>query len=406
MEIKVIASTKQIADLKIDADLNEELYVLGGRMAGVCYAPDDYFDSKIQNVESAIKRSDNCCTSGHHSPFDHAYVTIQITGIPKILAMLLNSTEFYNTSEKSARYTIMKSLDEKEQKLYDKWRIIFNYEIRKKYGDKLTEKEADRLAIENARYMLSVFTPTSMCYTTSYRQYNYLIKWLDDFSNYIKSYIEDEFRMSTKTGRFYSKLYMPVIELKKKLEDIFTIKIKDNKNGRFQFFRQPEIDSTAQEYYGDVYLTHYSVSFAALAQLQRHRTIHYEMELIDPLDCCFLPPILTGELISDWFIDFHSIADNFPQCMLVNVTESGRFSNFVLKCKERLCTRAQLEIFLQTRDTMKNFIVYKNNLSYPSYELLDSVTDDWCVVPRCMFDDFKCTEPCKLGPNHCFNRDI
>ena len=404
MDIKVIALTKQVGDLTISDEhsITDELYILGGRMAGVCYAPDDYFDSKIQNSETAIKRADGCCKSGHHSPFDHGNVTLQITGIPKILAMVLNSTQYYTTSEKSARYTIMKSLDEKEQELYDKWRGIFNKVIYDKYGDRLSEKEIDKLSIENARYMLSVFTPTSLCYTTSYRQYCLLIQWLENYSNFISEY----FTSNRANSHFYKRLQVHIDELAIKLKSIFCVKIEDNKNGYFQFLGQNAVRKFPEsQYYGDVYLTKYKVSFAALAQLQRHRTIHYEMRINGSGDC-FVPPILDDELKRQWVDDFISIEDHYPQCMKVNVIESGRFYDFALKCKERLCTRAQLEIFLQTKDTMNKFIENKNNLSYNSYRLLDDITQFWKPVPRCMFSDFRCTDTCTLGPKHCFDRDI
>ena len=41
--------------------------------------------------------------------------------LPKIIAMLLNSLGMYATSEKSARYTIMKPETELEETLYNKW---------------------------------------------------------------------------------------------------------------------------------------------------------------------------------------------------------------------------------------------------------------------------------------------
>lgn len=404
MDIKVIAMTKQVGDLTISDGhtITDELYILGGRMAGVCYAPDDYFDSKIQNPETAIKRADGCCKSGHHSPFDHGNVTLQITGIPKILAMILNSTQYYTTSEKSARYTIMTALNEKEQELYDKWREIFNKVIAMKYGNKLSEKEIDKLSIENARYMLSVFTPTSLCYTTSYRQYCLLIQWLENYSKFITNH----YTVHNMNGHFYKRLQTYIGEFVVKLKSIFNVKIEDNKNGSFQFLGQKPVRGLSEKpYYSDVYITNYKVSFAALAQLQRHRTIHYEMRMDNSYDC-FIPPILNDELKRLWVEDFISIKDHYPQCMLVDVVESGRFHDFALKCKERLCSRAQLEIFLQTRETLNKFIENKDNLSYYSYRLLDDITEYWKVVPRCKFSDFRCTDTCTLGPKHCFDRDI
>ena len=54
----------------------------------------------------------------------------------KIIAMILNSTEFYTTSEKSARYTLMKPETEREAMLYEKWQKIFKEEIKLKINAK------------------------------------------------------------------------------------------------------------------------------------------------------------------------------------------------------------------------------------------------------------------------------
>ena len=84
MDIKVIAHTKQINHLETGLPFKEEALSLGGRMAGICYGPEDYFDTKINNLNTAYKRAENCIKSGHHSPFDHIFITLQITNIPKI----------------------------------------------------------------------------------------------------------------------------------------------------------------------------------------------------------------------------------------------------------------------------------------------------------------------------------
>lgn len=105
--------------------------------------------------------------AGHHSVFEHSHMTILIDGIPKLLAMTLNSHNNYVTSEKSARYTVMKPNTELENELYNKWLNIFMDIIPIAYPS--TKLDIGKLAQENARYMLSVYTPTSMVYTVNYR---------------------------------------------------------------------------------------------------------------------------------------------------------------------------------------------------------------------------------------------
>ena len=166
-DIHIIAASEEIKD-KTPAELNEELTILSGKFGGTCYAKEGYETIKQQPVEKAIKRAENTAKNGHHSVYQHAMVTMEIQ-CSKILAMLLNSIGVSNTSEKSARYTKMKPQSELEEQLYYKWHDIFANLIKKEYADKFTEKEIDKLAFENARYMISVFTPTSMVYSLPFR---------------------------------------------------------------------------------------------------------------------------------------------------------------------------------------------------------------------------------------------
>ena len=90
---------------------------------------------------------------------------------------IINNEKEYNTSEKSGRYTVMKN-DDISNKYYEKWSKIFTDlivdEYSLKYPNVFTETKIRNLARENARYLLSIYTPASMQYTTSFRQLNYL----------------------------------------------------------------------------------------------------------------------------------------------------------------------------------------------------------------------------------------
>jgi len=118
-------------------------------MAGICLMPDDYLSQGIQNEASSLKRAEGTVNSGHHSVYDHAHMTLTIEGIPKILAMLLNSTEDYVTSEKSARYTVLKPETEAELVLYEKWIVKFTDLISKTYPN-IDPKMVNKLALEKA----------------------------------------------------------------------------------------------------------------------------------------------------------------------------------------------------------------------------------------------------------------
>lgn len=406
MEIKIIHHTVDLCDegnLKGFEYSKTDMLALGGREAGICYMAENYFSDKINNTEMALKRSNTILGTGHHSPFDHAYIGLEISGIPKILAMLLNSTEFYTTSEKSARYTVMKPTTEAEVEIYDKWRDIFREKIAELNLD-MTDKEIDKLALENARYMLSVFTPTSMGFTTSFRQFSYMYYWLGELIENLEKH----------PNKFNSRLAPYCIELRCKLEGLTNGAIEDTKHGRFQFLpMQYGLGKIAEaETFGDIYQTNYLGSFAQLAQAQRHRTLHYEMEFSGDIPGefgCYIPKIIRGtDYESEWVNDFERIKDQFPQCTMVKILEQGRAYWFLMKCKERLCGRAQLEIADQTTVTMQKFIDNIDNLSPSMRSEFEKCidTENMKPVTKCQFKEFKCKEPCRWGAKHGIDRII
>lgn len=403
MEIKVIHYTRDALNTENAEEINvEHMLTLGGREAGICYAADSYFSKNIHNSEAAQKRANTIIGTGHHSPFDHATIGLEITGIPKIVAMILNSTEFYTTSEKSARYTIMKPDTEKEEILYNKWREIFNKMISNLNID-ATEKEIDKLAIENARYMLSVFTLTSMGFTTTFRQFSYLSQWLGDLNN---------FCLNNLNNPFYKRLQPYIAELQNEFGKLTNNSITDHKSGRIRLLPETQGDIPDNDIFfkGNMYQTEYFGSFAHFAQAQRHRTIHYEMyfntEHPEKNDC-YIPKILRGTTLEkEWIEDFKSIADVYPQCTLVKFMEQGEIYWFCMKCRERLCGRAQLEIAEQTKQTLELMIKNINNISPEARHEIMSVTDEFKIVPKCGFPGYKCKEPCRWGKQHGIDRII
>ena len=147
--------------------------------------------------------------------------------------MILNNQSVYATSEKSARYTKMQPETDLELQLYEKWKdkiqklilnkypdtddSMLNTKLCKELGidkckiihnnvielsqdnfkylegtDRLLEVNnildklkgdktlpSAKLAQENARYMISVFTPTTMLYTVSFRQLQKIVDYLN-----------------------------------------------------------------------------------------------------------------------------------------------------------------------------------------------------------------------------------
>lgn len=381
MEIKVIASTKVGYVMPKD-----EAVDFSGKSAGICYLPDTLETLFAEAPEKTQRRADGNIKSGHHSVFGHPTYNLSLEGIPKILAMILNNEKIYNTSEKSARYTHMEPSPQ-EKELYEKWIEIFKEQILIQYP-KFEDKRALKLAQENARYLISVFTPaTVMEYTVNFGQLNYIINWAKD---YIKNAEENTFSIKLKETFKEFLAAMPDLEI----EGLDS----RNKNRNFSLFAQRK---NRNEEFGENYSVTYLASFAQLAQAQRHRTLSYEMTLLDEPKY-YVPPIIAGtNLEKEWLKDISSLKEFFPQGMLIQVNERGTIENFVLKCMERLCGFSQLEIMQETKNIMNKYLeATKDKPELYRYLL------PYSRGARCTFPGWKCDSPCVFGGYGAMIRNI
>ncbi|MEF2619941.1 MAG: FAD-dependent thymidylate synthase [Clostridia bacterium] len=395
MKKKVLASTKIGYELPI-----EQAIEFSGLEAGMCYMPENVDTLLAEDKEKTLKRANGTMVSGHHSVFGHVKYNFVFEEIPKILAMVLNNEKVYDTSEKSARYTKMKASEE-EKALYEKWIEIYSNEINKIYPavkkDGKTEEQIEKeiksrnIAIkkkaqENARYLISVFTPaTTMGHTIDIRQFSYILHWMDTFCQNAEN---------TKFNKLLKPVFEEFEEMCKqyKIEKINT----DVKQRTLSLFANRE----REEEWGENYSTNYLASFAEVAQAQRHRTIYYEITLLEEPQY-YVPLIIKGtKLEEEWLKDILSLADRFPQGMLVKVNERGTVENFILKCKERLCGEAQLEIELQTNETLQKYLnnTKENKPAIYNYLL------PYSKGVRCTFPEFKCTKPCMWGAKNALDR--
>lgn len=380
MKIEVIASTKVGYVLP-----KEEAVDFPGKSAGICYLPDTVETLFAETPEKTQRRANSNLESGHHSVFGHPTYNLILEGIPKIIAMILNNEKIYNTSEKSARYTKMEP-SEKEKCLYEKWIEIYKNVISKEYP-KFDEKRVQKLAQENARYLISVFTPaTIMEYTVSFEQLNFIISWFED---YIKNEPETAFSRKLKVAMQEFLAEMPDVKVEK-----LNPRVKGTKLSLFAKRKR-------EEEFGENYCTTYLATFAELAQAQRHRTLSYEITLQENPQF-YVPKIIKGtEFEIQWLEDIQSLKDNYPQGMLIEINERGTVENFVLKCTERLCGAAQLEIMEQTKKTMEKYMeeVEENSEIY-NYLL------PYSKGARCTFPGWKCNSPCIFGGKDAMNRKI
>ncbi len=377
----------------------DEAIKLSGKIAGVCYDEEGFDHLMLEDEEKTIKRANKTLNNGHHSVFGHVNLMLNLQGVPKILVMALNNEHEYTTSEKSARYTSVvrnenSIITEKEEELYNKWVEIFKIKIKNEYGNVFNDFKIQTLAQENARYLVSVFMPTTLIYTTSLRQINYIASWM-------KKYIEEN---SESKDKFKSDLSSSMENFLSELDRLNILipgLMTNDKNRSFSLFGS-NLDKK-KDYFGDVYSTNYKVSFAELAQAQRHRTLDYKMERTDEKEY-FVPPILENDpvLVNEWLNDIESVKDVTPIGELVLVNENGNYENFILKCQERLCTAAQLEIMRQTRDTL---LKYRDALKESESPLYDDI-EKYTHGARCTFPDFECSKPCKFKEGITLTRKI
>lgn len=367
-------------------ETQKDAMLFAGHAAGVCYMPKDFNALLGESEGKTLARSVNTLTSGHHSVYDHITYNLLLEDIPKILAIVLNNEGCYTTSEKSARYTKMQ-MDGVGAEYYTKWLARFIELIEKKYGEKFeqfyrdpkkAQKAIEKLAMENARYLISVFTPTTMIYTVSLRQLNYILGF---FAKYIRD---------THKGDFETKLANTMVEFCNAVpEELkFPALNADAKGREISLFRKI---SGSNEYFEDIYSTSYLGSWAMFAQAQRHRTLHYQIALDDSCklngkQMFYIPTILAHnqDWGREWADDLVSIQDTYPQAQLIRIYECGTYQNFLLKCYERLCGCAQLEITHQTWRTLNRY-----HDSRP-----DLITDDFMRGARCTFPHFKCNNVC------------
>ena len=359
---------------------------LSGLYAGICYDKEG-LNHLMQEPESKTTgRANMTMSNAHHSVFDHVTINLNIQNLPKILAMVLNNEHQYNTSEKSARYTPVIVEDDsiitgEEERLYNKWMDIFKIRIKEQYGDVYNDSKITKLAQENARYLVTVFMPTQMVYSAPVAQLNRIAAWMQ---KYIKA--------ANMNDYFERTLAVYMQEFVDELERINVLEpgLMNNEKDRSLSLFGNDLDQI-EEHFGDVYATTYKGSFAEYAQAQRHRTLDYQLEILDEKEY-FIPPIIMDDpmLVEEWLHDMNVVRDVYPQGELVLISEMGTYDNFILKCQERLCAAAQLEIMRQTRETL---LRYQEALEAKDHRYAEDIKK-YTRGARCTFPNFNCPSKC------------
>ncbi len=378
----------------------DEAIEFSGLVAGECYDKEG-FNHIVQEPDSKTQNRVNLTIgNGHHSVNDHVKITLNMHNIPKIIAMVLNDERDYATSEKSARYTPVERVEgsaitEDEERLYKKWLGILEPIIKEKYSYIHKDSKIHKLAQENARYMVTVFMPTEMIHTISFRQINYIASFMQKYISEVDKNDQFQVRVAEAMQEFINELARLNI-----LEE----RLMRNEKHRSLLLFGKNIDKK-EVYFGDVYSTKYDGSFAQLAQAQRHRSLRYQMEMY-PEDekKYYVPEIIANDksLSEEWLGDINTVKQVNPQGEQVKIFESGCYEDFILKSKERLCSAAQLEIMKQTLLTMKE---YEKALTAKDHYLAEDI-QKYMHGARCTFPDFDCTQCCNFNEGITLQRKI
>ena len=378
----------------------DEAIEFSGLVAGECYDKEG-FNHIVQESDTKTQNRVNLTIgNGHHSVNDHVRLTLNMHNVPKIIAMVLNDERDYSTSEKSARYTPVVRQDgsiitEDEERLYNKWLGLLEPIIKDKYGYIYDDKKVHKLAQENARYMVTVFMPTEMIHTISFRQINYIASFMQKYINGIDKNDDFQVKLAGCMQDFIDEL----VRL-----NILDERLMRNEKHRSLLLFGKDLDKR-EIHFGDVYATRYDGSFAQLAQAQRHRTLRYQMEMYPEDEKSFyVPEIITPDkaLSEEWLADINSVKQVNPQGEKVKIYETGCYDDFILKSKERLCSAAQLEIMKQTLLTMKE---YEKALKESDHYLAEDI-QNYMHGARCTFPDYECPQSCKFNEGITLQRKI
>lgn len=367
-------------------DKKEALYDAGVK-AAVCFKEGNITPAMIRETETEeriIERGINTIMSDHTSPSEQPQVSLEIVGIPKILCMILNNEHQYTADERSLRYTEVKPneyISDIEVELYNKWLNIFIKILNDEYLDffkkfnkgeneeKTNKKVAiaiKKIAQENARYMVSVFMPTTLTYTVPFAQINKLCLYMERIINnpkndfekllipYLKEFIEglkelDVLMTEKDVFKFCPKLAQNESE---------NLLYKNNKGIDLSLFAERNKFSgiNMPNEYGVVFSYNMEISLASLAQFHRHRTINYEMTTPSlEEEKFYIPLLLDGkkDLTKEWLSDILKVNKFYPQGKIVKVNANGPLKHLVNYVgKERACDRA----FLETEDMFTNTI--------------------------------------------------
>ena len=387
---------------------------------------------KSESDAILINRGLGTIFSDHTTPSEHQNITLEITGIPKILCMILNNEKQYSADERSLRYTEVEEneyITSLEKRLYDKWLAKIETIIWEKYQDfymrlnkdneKRVRKAIHKIAQENARYMVSVFMPTAISYTVPWIQLNKILSYMQRIINNPQNELEEllvpylqEFTnlcISKNIAITKNSIYAVAMqdeEVRSKLLTVYPeietyvgkdeLIYRNNKSVDLSLFAYRNKFSAINNHNQYGYSISYNnyESFACLAQEQRHRTLDCEMSIPDTFSA-YVPAIIRDDnvLQQEWINDMNSVQSVYPQGQLVRVNRISSLKNIIkFVAQERSCSRAQLEIERLYLDHMIPTI-YEELVKQQEDELA-LILKPYVGKLRCQYPDYHCPSPC------------
>ena len=398
MKLTIIGHTVETA--KTDGFDMQEAKKFCGKGAAICYMKEPYFNSYVSADEGAENRYNRVIGTGHTSIADSVFINVLFENCSKMQAMILDvMIRFYSALEKSGRYTVIG-----DTPTYKKWVGVYTDLIQKANPD-MDSKLVDKLALENARYVLNVFAKTTtMEYVTTLRNWTNIYYMCLDYMRYNSGKAE--------SGINYY-LYREIQDIANSILEAGLVDDKiPNKFPEGITFLADQSGYTIDDSnvtYGTVFFTPFVCSFVTLAQLIRHRTLDYYICTDDEYGF-YVPEIIRDTQYKQvWIDDLCELMEEegyFPNALRYKCYMYGSITNFTRLCTDRLCARVQKETFDVVKSIMQDITDSRNNL--PDFAKLQ-------LEPYYNFDTnevkmkctrIKCTEPCYWGGEKGKTRNI
>jgi len=248
---------------------------------------------------------------------------------------------------------------------------------------------------------------------------NWFIRFVKDHADY-KNCTDISFANEQDKKYFYENIFSEMLSFVNCI-DSCGIRIEghvDNKDRKVEFFEDSNFNKSSHRKYwvsGRTYEIEDTMTFPAFADLLRHRTYNKNimaMHNIYPGRDYYIPEIIRGtEYESQWVEELEALA-YIPQGKLITIRELGHIDYFILKAKERLCSRVQLEVLRVVKNQISEFSnritrdPNNDNYEYAKHKLLEIYDfDNHVCKTKCQIVG-KCSEPCVFGSSGCFTRKI